>query len=301
MERIHLFVLTVANILLLGIIISAAQETSATETYTHGPDSERQTGVPQGKVTKYVWESQIFDRTTREYYVYVPAQYKPETPAALMVFQDGHTYVKEDGDFRVPVVFDNLIHKKAMPVTIGLFIDPGHQGSERPDNPFRNSNRSFEYDSLSDQYARFIIEEMIPELSKTYNLADDRNLRAICGLSSGGICAFTVAWQRPDYFHKVLSHIGSFTNIRGGHEYPAMIRKDAKRDIKIFMQDGSNDLDNRFGNWWLSNLQMEAALRFREYEYKFVGGEGEHNGKHGGAILPESLKWLWSDTVNENP
>lgn len=269
--------------------LSYAQE----ETYKYSADSERQANVPKGTVTKYTWKSAIYDGNFREYAIYVPAQYDPAKPAALMVFQDGHTYVKEDGDFRVPIVFDNLIHQGKMPVTIGLFLNPGHDKPEFPENLFRSSNRSWEYDELSDTYARFLIEEMIPELSKNYNLANDPKMRAICGLSSGGICAFTVAWERPDYFHKVLSHIGSFTDIRGGHVYPSLIRKLAKRDIKVYLQDGSGDLDNRFGNWWLANQQMAAALEFRKYEYRFVKGTGAHNGKHGGAVLPEALVWLW--------
>jgi len=260
----------------------------------YGPDSERRPEVPRGTVTKHEWEGEVFAGTTRDYYVYVPAQYRADTPAALMVFQDGHAYVKEDGDFRVPIVFDNLIHQGAMPVTIGLFVDPGHRGGERPESPFRNSNRSVEYDDLSERYASFLIEELMPELERSYTLADDRKLRAIAGLSSGGICAFTAAWQRPDVFHKVVSHIGSFTNIRGGHEYPAFIRRDSKRDIKVFLQDGSNDLDNVFGNWWLANLQMASALEFRGYDYKFVRGSGGHDGRHGGAILPDTLRWLWA-------
>lgn len=294
--------------LLICLIISAialhinpvkAQQKPVSETVTYGPDSERQTGVPKGGVTKYVWKSKVFLNTIREYYVYVPAQYNPQNPAALMVFQDGHAYVKEDGDFRVPVVFDNLIHQKAMPVTIGLFINPGQHGEELLKEPFRADNRAAEYDTLTDQYARLLIEELIPEISKSYKLADSPQMRAICGLSSGGICAFTAAWQRPDYFHKVLSHIGSFTNIKGGYVYPSLIRKAPKRNIKVFLQDGNNDLDNQHGNWWLANLQMEAALKYSKYDYKFIGGTGGHTGKHGGSILPESLRWLWADVVNK--
>ncbi len=207
-----------------------------------------------------------------------------------MVFQDGHAYVKEDGDFRVPVVFDNLIHKKEMPVTIGIFINPGHKAESLPENPWRSTNRSFEYDTLSDQYARFLPEEILPEM---YRLSEKPGDRAICGISSGGICAWTVAWERPDAFGKVLSHVGSFTNIRGGHAYPALIRKTERKPIRAFLQGGENDLDNRHGNWWLANLEMDAALRFSRYDCRFEGGSGGHNGKHGGAILPESLRWLW--------
>lgn len=281
---------------LLTLVVAAPL---AAEEYAYGPDSERQAGVPQGTVTKHVWKSQIFPDTIREYWVYVPAQYTGDEPAAVMVFQDGHTYVKEDGDFRTPVVFDNLIHQQAMPVTIGIFINPGHVGEEFPENRWRASNRSFEYDTLSDQYARLLLEEILPEVGQHYKLTENPERRAICGISSGGICAFTVAWERPDAFRKVLSHIGSFTNIRGGHVYPALIRKTEKKPLRVFLQDGSNDLDNAHGNWWLSNLQMEAALKFAGYDYQFVGGEGAHNGKHGGAILPESLRWLWRDTPSE--
>lgn len=281
-------------ILLLTLLTFSVVGFSQDSDYKPGPDAQRQPGVPQGTVTKYSWHSELYDNF-REYYVYVPAQYDPKVPTALMVFQDGHTYVKEGGDFSVPIVFDNLIHKKEIPVMIGLFINPGHDQEQLPENPFRASNRSWEYDELSDRYARFLIEEIIPEVGKNYYLTDDPKMRAICGLSSGGICAFTAAWERTDYFHKVLSHIGSFTDILGGHEYPSHIRKQAKRDIKVFLQDGSGDLNNRFGNWWLANQQMASALEFRGYDYKFVTGSGGHSGKHGGAILPESLIWLWSD------
>lgn len=257
----------------------------------YGIDSTRHSGVPRGVVTKYEWKSQIFAETSRDYWLYVPAQYDGQTAAGLMVFQDGHTYVDEAGAFRVPIVFDNLIHKGSVPLLIGLFINPGYQGA----TPSKSQNRSYEYDALSDEYVQFLIEEMIPEVGKNYLLATAPKMRAIAGISSGGICAFTAAWQRPDYFHKVLSHVGSFTNIRGGHVYPTLIRQSAKRDIRVFLQAGSNDLDLKFGNWWLSNLQMESALKFRGYDYKFVGGTGGHNGEHGGAILPESLEWLWRE------
>jgi enterochelin esterase family protein len=269
------------------------------EEYKLGADSMRQEGVPQGKVTKAVWRSKIFPDTVREYWVYVPAQYDETKPACVMVFQDGHTYVSETGDFRVPVVFDNLIHKGEMPVTIGIFINPGHQGESPPENPWSSSNRSFEYDTLSDQYARFLLDEILPEAGRTYRLTDNPSCRAICGISSGGICAFTVAWQRPDAFRKVLSHVGSFTNIRGGHVYPSLIRKTPNKPIRVFLQDGEQDLDNEHGNWWLSNLQMDAALKFKGYDYRFVGGTGGHNGKHGGAILPDSLRWLWREAPSE--
>ena len=264
--------------------------------YQLGPDSVRQEHVPRGNVTEHIWRSDVFPDTIRRYWVYVPAQYNDSTAAAVMVFQDGHAYVGESADFRVPVVFDNLIHAGELPVMVGIFIDPGHKKQDLPEKPGwrpRPENRSFEYDTLSDQYSRLLIEEVLPEVGKRVNLTDDPNQRAICGISSGGICAWTVAWQRPDVFRKVLSHVGSFTNIRGGHIYPAIIRKSEQKPIRVFLQGGSEDLDNQHGNWPLANQQMAAALKFSGYDYKFVFGEGAHNGIHGGAILPDSLRWLW--------
>lgn len=268
--------------------------------YPYGPDSFRQEGVPRGRMTEdRVWNnSTVFPGTIRRYSLYVPARYDESKPAALMVFQDGHAYADENGDFRVPVVFDNLIHQGEMPVTIGLFIDPGSKRAELP--PKRGwrpepENRSFEYDTLSDDYAELLLTEILPEVKKQYNITDDPDGRAICGISSGGICAFTVAWERPDAFRKVLTHVGSFVNIRGGDRYPGLIRKSERRPLRIFMQDGSCDLDNEHGNWPLGNKQMYAALKFRQYDVNFSYGEGGHNGNHGGAILPDSLRWLWRD------
>jgi enterochelin esterase family protein len=276
-----------------GLVLALlAVPVNAADDYKLGPDSMEHPGVPKGKVTKHTWTSQIFPHTVRDYWVYVPAQYDAKKPAGVMVFQDGGAYVNAKGDFRVPTVFDNLIHKKAMPVTIGIFINPGIIPPTRPGQRPR-PNRSFEYDTLSDQYVRFLEKEMLPEVGKHYNLTTDAGGRAICGISSGGICAFTAAWQRPDLFGKVLSHVGSFTNIRGGDVYPGLIRKAAHKPIRVFLQDGSHDLDNVFGNWPLANQQMAAALKFKKYDYQFVYGDGAHNGKHGGAILPDSLRWLW--------
>ena len=266
-----------------------------------GPDSKRQDGIPRGKVTRHEWRSTILDGTLRQWYLYVPAQYDGTKPAALMVFQDGHAYVCGAGDLRVPIVFDNLIHQGAMPVTIGIFLNPGlftdtiegRQGWKAPKGVKRN--RSVEYDSLNADYVTFLEKEILHEVRKDHNLSEDPSMRAICGMSSGGICAFTAAWQRPDLFRKVVSHIGSFTNIRGGHVYPALIRKGEKKPLRVFLQDGSNDLDNAHGNWWLGNLQMEKALLFRKYDFKTVWGTGGHSGKHGGAIFPETMRWLWRD------
>jgi len=277
------------SILLLGLNLVSLR---AADDYKLGPDSMPQEGVPLGEVTKYHWSSNIFPGTERDYWVYVPKQYDPARAACVMVFQDGGNYVNTNGQFRVPTVFDNLIARKEIPVTVGIFINPGEVPPAEPGQKGR-SNRSFEYDTLSDQYVRFLLEEILPEVAKKYNLTTDPEGRAICGISSGGICAWTAAWERPSEFRKVLSHVGSFTNISGGHNYPALIRKTEKKPIRVFLQDGSGDLDNLHGNWPLANQEMAAALKFMGYDYKFEFGDGGHNGKHGGAILPDSLRWLW--------
>ena len=276
----------------------------AEEGYEHGPDSERQPEVPQGKVTQHEWlESTVYPGTKRRYSVYVPAQYDGSKPAALMVFQDGHAFEGTRGDFRVPIVFDNLIAKGDMPVTIAVMIDPGHKGKlpdQRGWRP-RPANRSVEYDSMNDDYAEFLLTEILPAVEEEYRITANPELRAICGNSSGGICAFTVAWHRPDQFRKVLSHIGSYVDLRGGHNYPPMIRKSDPKPIRVFLQDGENDLDNQFGNWPLANRQMAKALAFKNYDYKLVFGTGAHNGQHGGAIFPDSLRWLWRGWQDEQP
>lgn len=261
------------------------------EVYEIHAGSRERAGVPKGTLRQMSpWKSTIFSGTSRDWWVYVPAQYTPERPAAVMVFQDGASYREY-----VPTVFDNLIAKGDMPVTVGIFIQPGLFEGGR-------SNRSFEYDTLSDQYARFLLEEILPEVEKTVKLRTDAASRAIAGASSGGICAFTVAWERPNEFGKVLSWIGSFTNIasgktvrEGGHNYEAMIRKTPKKPIRVFLQGGANDLDNANGNWPLANLTMAKSLAYARYDYRFEFGQGFHSHRHGRAILPDSLRWLWRD------
>ena len=261
------------------------------EAYETHADSREKPGVPKGTLKAMPpWESKVFAGTRRDWWVYVPAQYRPENPAAVMVFQDGNSYREY-----VPTVFDNLIAKGDMPVTVGVFIQPGLFEGGR-------ANRSFEYDTLSDQYARFLLEEILPEVEKTVKLRHDAASRAIAGASSGGICAFTVAWERPNEFSKVVSWIGSFTNIasgktvrEGGHNYEAMIRKTPKKPIRVFLQDGANDLDNNNGNWPLANQTLAKSLAFAGYDYRFEFGHGFHSGSQGRAILPDSLRWLWRD------
>jgi enterochelin esterase family protein len=288
--------LAVPATVVILILFATAPSAQAADDYKLGKDSERQQGVPEGTVTQHQWTSRVFPGTERDYWIYVPKQYDAARPACVMVFQDGGNYVDPQKDFRVPIVFDNLIHKKEMPVTIGIFINPGNVPPTSAEHKPR-ANRSFEYDSLSPQYADFLLKEILPEVGKKYKLTDKADERAIGGISSGGICAWTVAWERPDAFSKVLSHVGSFTNIRGGHVYPTLIRKTERKPIRVFLQDGSGDLDNSFGNWPLANQEMASALKFAGYDYRFEYGDGGHNGKHGGAILPDSLRWLWKDVA----
>jgi enterochelin esterase-like enzyme len=268
-----------------------AERKGQLEIYTDPPELSQRPGVPQGKlVQQKAWESKIFPNTKRDWWVYVPAQYKDEQPACVMVFQDGGGYTGF-----VPTVFDNLIAQGEMPVMVGVFINPGNGRGEAG-----RGQRSVEYDTLSDRYARFLLEEILPEVEKSVKLRHDPESRAIAGISSGGICAWTVAWERSDEFHKVLSWVGSFTNIasgptkrEGGHNYEALIRKTPKKLIRAFLQDGANDLDNNNGNWPLANQQMAKALEFARYDYRFVFGNGFHSNRHGRAILPDSLRWLW--------
>ena len=281
------------SIYLAAVWLGCAAGVRGADDYKLGPESLPQAGVPVGTVERFSWkESKSYPGTERDYWVYVPKQYDAAKPACLMIFMDGGGYLSTNGSFRTTTVFDNLIQKQEMPVTIGVFINPGNVPASEPGQKGR-SNRSYEYDSVGDLYVRFLLEEILPEVSKKWNITKDPAGRATAGISSGGICAFTAAWERPNEFGRVLSHIGSFTNIRGGHIYPALIRKSEKKALKVFLQDGTNDLDNLHGNWPLSNQDMAAALKFAKYEHKLVLGDGGHSGKHGGAILPDSLRWLW--------
>lgn len=263
------------------------------EVYGLHPDSQELPGVPRGTLLPQPrWRSTIFADTVRDWWLYVPAQYDEHSPSCVMVFQDGGKHYTD----HVPRVFDNLIAKGEMPVTIGIFLEPGTFADTTV------SNRSFEYDTLSDQYVRFLLDEILPQVEQEYRLRDDAPSRAIGGFSSGGICAFTTAWQRPDQFSKVLSWAGSFTNIAagptlrgGGHNYAALIRGLPRKPIRVFLQGGANDLDNAWGNWPLANQEIAAALAFAGYDYQFVYGQGFHTPVHGRALLPDALRWLWRE------
>lgn len=286
-------ILLCASIPLQSFSPAVAQSTGVKSNVTN----KKNAVAPQGKFTSGTFgSSQIFPGTERQYQVYVPAQYDPANPASLMVFMDGLNYAKPDGAFKVPALFDQLIEEKAMPVTVAVFVNPGTIMPTK-DGAMARSNRSFEYDSLGDRYAKFLVDEFLPVALEGLNVSSDPSDRAVCGISSGGICAFTVAWEMPEQFGRVLSHIGSFTNIRGGWAYPGLIRKTQKqpKPIRVYLQEGRDDLNNLHGNWPLSNQDMAAALQFAGYPYKFEMTEGGHSGKAGGETLADALRWLWND------
>jgi enterochelin esterase-like enzyme/sugar lactone lactonase YvrE len=257
-------------------------------------DAVARDDVPKGTVVKMEpWESKIFPGTTRDWSIYVPAQYKADQPAALMVFQDGERMRDVNGRWRIPTVFDNLIDRGDMPPTIAVFINPGHANSKPEDNG-KHSNRGFEYDSLGDRYVRFLLEEIIPAVKERYTVSDDPEMHAIGGSSSGAICAFTAAWERTDFFRRVYSSVGSFTNLRGGNVYPALVRKSEPKPIRVYLADTSGDVDNAFGSWPWSNQRMASALKYMGYDTRFDWAEGyAHNADFGGARFPDAMKWLW--------
>lgn len=262
------------------------------ELYETHPDSVRQPGVPEGKVIgPFAWTSQIYPGTQRNYHLYIPSQYNPAQPACLFIVQDG---LGRANEWKLPVVLDNLIADKSMPVTLGLFIEPGVVPAPNADSQPR-FNRSFEYDGLGDRYARFLVEELIPQVKKDYNLSDDPNDRALAGASSGGICALNAAWERPDQFRRVLSTIGTFVGLRGADQLSTLIRKTEPKPLRVFLQDGDHDLNIYAGDWFIANLQMRSALEYSGYEVNHVWGQGGHNGKQGAAIMPDALRWLWKD------
>ncbi len=287
---------------LLPVLLAAASLSLAAEPETFGPDSLPQPGVPHGEVRQMppFEASQIFPGTRHEWSLYLPANLNAAKPACAVIFFDGGGFAKADGQWRVPVVFDNLIAKGEMPPAVGIFVNPGVVPAAVPGGQER-ANRSFEYDSVGDANVRFLLEEIIPQARKACALTDDPKGWAVCGLSSSGIAAFSAAWEHPEKFGKAISHIGSFTNIRGGFAYPALIRKskDQPKGIRIYLQEGESDLDNLHGDWPLSNRDMAAALQFAGYDYKFEMTAGGHSGKPGGLRFPDTLRWVWRDWKKE--
>lgn len=271
---------------------------ASAQTYTLGPDSKRQGAVPQGRIERFVHQSEVYPGTIRDVWVYIPAQYDGSKPAAVMVFQDGQGFINTEGDraWMGPVVLDNLIHKGKMPVTIGIFAQwgllPALDESKR-----ERYNRSFEYDAIGDRYVTFLVDELLPEVADRYSLklTDDPNLRGVGGSSSGAIAAFNAAWERPDQFRRVLSFVGSYVNLRGAQILESLVRKHEPRPLKVFMQDGRNDLNIYSGSWWMANQALATSLEYAGYDKRWIIGSEGHNNLHGRAILPDALSWLWND------
>lgn len=259
------------------------------------PWSYEKPGVPAGKLDgKHVHESQIYPGMKSDYWIYVPAQYDAARPAALMVWQDGEVLVERERS-RNQIVFDNLTHEKKIPVIIYVLVSPGIVDGKR-------RMRSIEYDTMDDRYARFLRDEILVEVAKKYNIRKDSYSRAIAGDSSGGICAFNAAYRRPELFSRVLSRIGSFTSIQwkpgvldGGNVFPFLIRKDTKKNIRVWLQDGSNDLENDHGSWPMQNIAMANSLKMMDYDFHFAWGNGSHSRNPGHAELPDEMMWLWRD------
>src|SRR5438477_424314 len=283
---------------LLGAAMVYGQDLPGQD-YALGPESQAQSGVPKGTVTTYeLAPGKFFPGTPHTYSIYIPAQYEAVKPAPFMIFLDGGAFLSDS--VRVPVVFDNLIAKHELPALIGIFVNPGTLPalSEQAQN---RVERIFEYDSLSDRYSRFLLEELIPEVAKKYNLSKDPNDRALCGLSTGAVGAFMAAWNRPDQFHRVLNFIGTYVAMKGADALPALIRKTEPKPLRIFLQDGKNDhiVDAEpygtyfAGSWPINNEVIFEAFQSAGYDAKLVMGEGGHDLKQPASIMPEALRWLW--------
>ena len=303
--------LGVGLLTLVGMVVvgqEPAKGPNPDSQYRLGPDSLPQEGVPKGEIRgPFVLPSQAYPGTQHTYWVYVPKQYNPKVPAALMVYQDGQAFMAEKGDVRAQNVMDNLIYRREIPVMIGVFINPGR----RPDQPEptprewgdKTTNRPTEYNTLDDRYARVITDELMPALRRDYNISPDPELHGIGGSSSGAIAAFTVAWERPDDFRKVLSNVGSFVNLRGGHVYPEKILATAKKPIRVYLCDGRNDNRgvrkngeyDQTRDWFYQNVRLMHALTEKGYDVNYSWGMNNHGQKFGGAIMPEMMRWLWRD------
>ena len=253
-----------------------------------GPD------VPRGALREFPgWDdTRVYAGTVRDVWVYAPAQLDRSVAPALMVFQDGRMYLDPTGPVRATAVLDSLIHAGELPPTVAVFVMPGRRPGMTDEEA--TLNRSIEYDSVTPTYARFLLDDLLPfaESEAGVQFARDPARRLICGISSGGICAFNAAWHDPSAFGRVLSHVGSFVNIRGGHNYPYLIRSTPRKPIRVFLQGGKRDGNVIMGNWALANQLMASALEYAGYEYRFVFGEGGHSARHGGAIFADSLRWL---------
>jgi sugar lactone lactonase YvrE len=276
------------------------------EDYALGPDSQPHDGVPKGTVTKFTLApGKDYPGTPHNCSLYVPAQYDASKPTPFMIFLDGSQALGDS--MRVPVVLDNLIAKHDLPPMIAIFVDPGIlpvvPDPSHPDIAQNRYNRIFEYDSLTPRFSDFLLNELIPEVAKTYNLSKNPDDRGLSGVSTGAVGAFMAAWNRPDQFHRVFSLIGTYVSMKGADSLPALVRKTEPKPIRIFMQDGSADhivnaepYGTSFaGSWPINNQVMYEALEFAGYDVKLVMGTDGHSTKQGGAILPDALRWLWRD------
>jgi enterochelin esterase family protein len=288
----------------------AATQTPAVDVnqyYAIGPDSTERDGVPKGEMKgPYYLPSQAYPGTQHTYWLHVPAQYDPAVEASLMIFQDGQAFKDMNGGIRAPNVLDNLIYRRELPVMITVFINPGRTPEQPEPTPQQwgdqTTNRPTEYNTLDDKYARVIVDELMPVLDKDYNISKDPERHGIGGASSGAIAAFTVAWERPNHFRKVLSIVGSFVNLRGGDAYPDIVDKSEKKPIRIFLQDGRNDnrgqgrggYDQR-RDWFFQNVRLMKALTAKGYDVNYAWGMNTHGQRMGGPMLPEMMRWLWRD------
>jgi gluconolactonase len=284
---------------LLALAILLAAELVYAGEYAMGPDSQPQVGVPRGSVAKYELEAGTFyPGTPHTYSIYVPARYDAAKPTPFMIFLDGELFLSNSE--RLPVVLDNLIATHDLPPLIGIFVDPGTLPAVSDQSQSR-AERIFEYDSLSDRYSHFLLEELIPEVAKKYNLSKNPDDRALCGVSTGAVGAFMAAWNRPDQFHRVLSFIGTYVAMKGADALPALIRKTEPKPIRVFLQDGKNDhivpaepYGTYFaGSWPINNQLMFEAFESAGYDAKLVMGDGGHDIEQAAAIMPEALRWLW--------
>jgi enterochelin esterase family protein len=254
-------------------------------------EAELQSGTPAGTLTKHTWtSSRNYPGVSGDYWVYVPQQYAGQE-MSMMLFLDGELYIETA---KVPTVLDNLIARGEIPLMLAVFVNPGNPGPGLP-RYGGHGNRSIEYDSIDNRYANFLIEELIPVIKQEYNVSGSAHNYGICGISSSGNAAFAAAWNRNDIFNRVISHLGSFTNIRGGNNFPSLIRSHPKKNIKVFLQTGEHDLNICFGNWKIANEDMASALEYKDYEHKIVIGPGGHSLRYGASILPDTLRWLWKE------
>lgn len=262
--------------------------------YEHGPDSSRRPGVPPGTTVELRWDnSTAYPGTSRKIWIHVPAAYDPAQPAGLVVFQDGWWYLDPDGDVRGAIVLDNLVHHGDIPVTIGVFVDPGV--FEDVEDPDQRKNRNAEYDAFDARYGEFLVEEILPEVRRRFAVSDDPERWTVVGGSSGGNCAFTVAWHHPDRFRRAVCFLSSFAQMPGGSPYPALIPEAPRKPLRILMQAGHRDLrwNEPDRNWLAENLRVAAALAAAGYDFRLVLGDGGHNPNHAGVLLPDALRWLW--------